>query len=54
MNFNRMVVELEAFSGSGGAIEPLEDKILLVSPTGRIALIDANGEGRLSGGKSSL
>ena len=23
-----MVVELEAFSGSGGAIEPLEDKIL--------------------------
>ena len=39
-----MVVELEAFSGRGGAIEPLEDKILLVSPRGRIALIDANGE----------
>ena len=39
-----MVVELEAFSGSGGAIEPLKDKILLVSPRGRIALISANGE----------
>ncbi len=39
-----LVVELEAFSSTGGAIEPLEDKILLVSPRGRIALIDANGE----------
>ena len=39
-----MVVELEAFTGTGGAIEPLKDKILLVSPRGRIAQISANGE----------
>ena len=38
------MVELEAFSDSGGAIEPLGDKLLLVTPRGRIALIDGDGE----------
>ena len=34
------VVELEAFSNRGGAIEPLGDYLLLATPRGRIALID--------------
>ena len=38
------MVELEAFSDSGGAIEPLGNQLLLVTPRGRIALIDADGE----------
>ena len=38
------VVELEAFPGQGGAIEPLGDKLLLVTPRGRIALIHSDGE----------
>ena len=38
------VVQLEEFRDSGGAIEPLGDKLLLVTPRGRIALIHADGE----------
>ena len=37
-------VELEGFSDSGGAIEPLGEKLLLVTPRGRIALIHAFGK----------
>lgn len=36
-------VELEKFRGDGGAIEPLGDHLLLVTPRGRIALIQAGG-----------
>ena len=39
-----LVVEMEAFDGTGGAIEPLGDKLLLVTPRGRIALIHGDGE----------
>ena len=38
------VVELEAFADSGGAIEPLGNDLLLVTPRGRIALIDKKGK----------
>ncbi len=38
------VVQLEEFRDSGGAIEPLGDKLLLVTPRGRIALIHDDGE----------
>ena len=38
------VVELEAFPDSGGAIEPLDNDLLLVTPRGRIALIDKKGK----------
>ena len=38
------VVELEAFSNRGGAIEPLGDNLLLATPRGRIALIDKDGK----------
>ena len=38
------VVEVEAFSNRGGAIEPLEDNLLLATPRGRIALIDKDGK----------
>ena len=38
-----LVVELENFTDTGGAIEPLGDNLLLVTPRGRIALIDADG-----------
>ena len=38
------MVELDAFSDSGGAFEPLGNQLLLVTPRGRIALIDADGE----------
>lgn len=38
------MVELEAFTDSGGAIEPFGNQLLLVTPRGRIALIDADGE----------
>ncbi len=37
-------VELEKFRGDGGAIEPLGDNLLLVTPRGRIALIRADGK----------
>ena len=37
-------VELEEFSDTGGAIEPLGDRLLLVTPRGRIALIHADGQ----------
>ena len=37
-------VELEEFSDTGGAIEPLGDRLLLVTPRGRIALIQADGQ----------
>ena len=39
-----LIVELERFLDAGGAIEPLGDKLLLVTPRGRIALIQADGE----------
>ena len=39
-----LLVELEEFADKGGAIEPLGDKLLLVTPRGRIALIHADGE----------
>lgn len=39
-----LIVELERFSDSGGAIVPLADKLLVVTPRGRIALIQADGE----------
>ena len=38
-----LTVELERFRGDGGAIEPLGDDLLLVTPRGRIALIQAEG-----------
>jgi len=38
-----LTVELERFRGDGGAIEPLGDNLLLVTPRGRIALIEAEG-----------
>ena len=38
------VVEVEAFSNRGGAIEPLGDNLLLATPRGRIALIDKDGK----------
>ncbi len=38
-----LTVELERFRGDGGAIEPLGDNLLLVTPRGRIALIRAEG-----------
>ena len=37
-------IELEEFSDTGGAIEPLGDRLLLVTPRGRIALIHADGQ----------
>ncbi len=40
----QQTVELEKFSGWGGAIEPLGDKLLLVTTKGRIALIQPDGE----------
>ena len=39
-----LIVDLERFSNGGGAIEPLGDKLLVVTPRGRIALIQADGE----------
>ena len=38
-----LIVELEKFSDGGGAIELLGDELLLVTPRGRIALIQADG-----------
>ncbi|MXX27831.1 MAG: c-type cytochrome [Caldilineaceae bacterium SB0668_bin_21] len=38
-----LTVELERFRGDGGAIEPLGDNLLLVTPRGQIALIQAEG-----------
>ena len=38
------VVELEAFSNRGGAIEPLGDNLLLATPRGRIVLIYKDGK----------
>ncbi|MCY4079989.1 MAG: PQQ-dependent sugar dehydrogenase [Caldilineaceae bacterium] len=38
-----LTVELERFRGDGGAIETLGDNLLLVTPRGRIALIQAEG-----------
>ena len=38
------VVELEAFSYWGGAIEPLGDNLLVATPRGRIALINNEGK----------
>jgi len=38
-----LTVELERFRGDGGAIEPLGDNLLLITPRGRIALIQAEG-----------
>ena len=38
------VVELEAFSNRGGAIEPLGDSLLVATTRGRIALIGKDGE----------
>ncbi|MXZ22342.1 MAG: c-type cytochrome [Caldilineaceae bacterium SB0665_bin_25] len=39
-----LTIELEEFQGDGGAIEPLGDHLLLVTPRGRIALIYSEGE----------
>ncbi len=39
-----LIVRLEQFSDGGGAIEPLGDRVLVVTPRGRIALIGADGE----------
>lgn len=39
-----LTIELEEFQGDGGAIEPLGDHLLLVTPRGRIALIHPEGE----------
>ena len=39
-----LIVRLEEFSDGGGAIEPLGDKVLVVTPRGRIALVGADGE----------
>ena len=41
--FQQQMVALEEFDGRGGAIEPLGDKLLLVTTKGRIALIHADG-----------
>ena len=38
------IVELEKFSDGGGAIAPLAENLLLVTPRGRIALIHADGQ----------
>ena len=38
------IVDLERFPNGGGAIVPLGDKLLLVTPRGRIAQIQADGE----------
>ncbi|MDE0198338.1 MAG: PQQ-dependent sugar dehydrogenase [Caldilineaceae bacterium] len=38
-----LTVELERFRGDGGAIEPLGGNLLLVTPRGRIALIQTEG-----------
>ncbi len=38
-----LIVELEKFSDGGGAVELLGDELLLVTPRGRIALIQADG-----------
>ncbi len=39
-----VTVELERFRGDGGAIEPLGDQLLLVTPRGRIGLIQTEGK----------
>ena len=39
-----LTIELEKFQGDGGAIEPLGDHLLLVTPRGRMALIQVDGE----------
>lgn len=39
-----LIVELEKFADSGGAFVPLGDRLLLVTPRGRIALIQADGK----------
>ncbi|GEM_PF-1204630 len=39
-----LIVELEKFADSGGAFEPLDDRLLLVTPRGQIALIQADGK----------
>jgi len=39
-----LTIDMEKFQGSGGAIEPLGDHLLLVTPRGRIALIYSEGE----------
>lgn len=39
-----LIVRLEEFGDGGGAIEPLGDKVLVVTPRGRIAVIGADGE----------
>lgn len=41
-----LAVRLEDFGGSGGAFAPLGDGLLLVTPKGRIAMIQANSEVR--------
>lgn len=38
------IVELDRFEDSGGAIELLDDGLLLVTPRGRIAIVQADGE----------
>lgn len=38
------VIELEEFPNRGGAIEPLGDDLFVVTPRGRIALIDSDGK----------
>ena len=38
------LVELNAFAGRGGAIEPLGDSLLVATPRGRLALIDRDGQ----------
>ena len=42
--FQQHMVALEEFDGRGGAIEPLGDKLLVVTPRGRIALVHPAGE----------
>ena len=42
--FQLLIVELEKFADSGGAFVPLGDRLLLVTPRGRIALIQADGK----------
>ncbi len=38
-----LVVELEQFLARGGAIEPLDDGLLVATPRGRLAVVDAHG-----------
>ncbi len=38
------LVELKAFAGRGGAIEPLGDSLLVATPRGRLRIIDRDGQ----------